>query len=47
MNYRYMDKLKQRQMRTMAKMEKLQIVIKVLQQVKDKNLIDYLKTIMM
>lgn len=47
MNYRYMDKLKQRQMRTMAKMEKLQIVIKVLQQVEDKNLINYLKTIMM
>ncbi len=47
MNYRYMDKLKQRQMRTMAKMEKLQIVIKVLQQVADKNLINYLKTIMM
>jgi hypothetical protein len=47
MNYRYMDKLKQRQMRTMAKMEKLQIVIKFLQQVEDKNLINYLKTIMM
>jgi hypothetical protein len=28
-------------------MEKLQIVIKVLQQVADKNLINYLKTIMM